>query len=177
MNIFYIIKPPHLRHPSWALRPAICRSVSFFSTIHTDIANPKNKKQFLHSDLVSAFSYSAALLSLRLALSFSISAHVKKVSLRVKDIEVITATAIAKQHDVMARRGRTLRTTLLLLAAAVTIGVASVADAAVIQTVGGSDLPRCVPIDGGVFEGDLLSQPDGCCTSKPTICRRVNLDR
>ena len=169
MNIFYIIKPPHLRHPSWALRPAICRSVSFFSTIHTDIANPKNK------NLVSAFSYSAALLSL--ALSFSISAHVKKVSLRVKDIEVITATAIAKQHDVMARRGRTLRTTLLLLAAAVTIGVASVADAAVNLTVGGSDLPRCVPIDGGVFEGDLLSQPDGCCTSKPTICRRVNLDR
>ena len=97
----------------------------------------------------------------------------KKISLRVKDIEVITATAIAKQHDDMARRGRTLTTTLLLLAAAITIG----AEAAVNETVGGSGLPRCVPIDGGVFEGDLLSQPDGCCTSRPTICRRVNLDR
>ena len=102
----------------------------------------------------------------------------KKISLRVKDIEVITATAIAKQHDDMARRGRTLTTTLLLLlAAAITIGVASDAETAVNETVGGSGLPRCVPIDGGVFEGDLLSQPDGCCTSKPTICRRVNLDR
>ena len=98
----------------------------------------------------------------------------KKISLRVKDIEVI---ANAKQHDDMARRGRTFRTTLLLLAAAFTIGVASVAEAVVNGTVGGSGLPRCVPIDGGVFEGDLLSQPDGCCTSKPTICRRVNLDR
>ena len=98
----------------------------------------------------------------------------KKISLRVKDIEVTPATAIEKQHDDMARRGRTLRTTLLLLAAAFTIGVA---EAAVNGTVGGSGLPRCVPIDGGVFEGDLLSQPDGCCTSKPTICRRVNLDR
>ena len=108
-------------------------------------------------------------------MSVSISAHVKKISLRVKDIEVITATAIAKQHDDMARRGRTLTTTLLLLlAAAITIGVA---EAAVNETVGGSGLPRCVPIDGGVFEGDLLSQPDGCCTSRPTICRRVNLDR
>ena len=101
----------------------------------------------------------------------------KKISLRVKDIEVITATAIAKQHDDMARRGRTLTTTLLLLAAAITIAVASDAEAAVNETVGGSGLPRCVPIDGGVFEGDLLSQPDGCCTSRPTICRRVNLDR
>ena len=101
----------------------------------------------------------------------------KKISLRVKDIEVITATAIAKQHDDMARRGRTLTTTLLLLAAAITIGVASDAEAAVNETVGESGLPRCVPIDGGVFEGDLLSQPDGCCTSRPTICRRVNLDR
>ena len=109
-------------------------------------------------------------------MSVSISAHVKKISLRVKDIEVI---ANAKQHDDMARRGhRTHRTTTLLLllaAAAVMIGVT---EAAVNETVDdGSGLPRCVPIDGGVFEGDLLSQPDGCCTSKPTICRRVNLDR
>ena len=95
----------------------------------------------------------------------------------MKDIEVIAATAIAKEHDDMTRRPRTPRTTLLLLAAAATIGVASAAEAALDKTVDGSGLPRCVPIDGGVFEGDLLSQPDGCCTSRPTICRRVNLNR
>ena len=110
-------------------------------------------------------------------MSFSISAHVKKTSLRVKDIGVTPASASAD----MARRGPTAGTVLRLLLLACAAAIRSIrAEAAVNGTVGwhgGGGLPRCVPIDGGVFEGDLLSQPGGCCTSKPTICRSVYLDR
>ena len=94
----------------------------------------------------------------------------KKPSPRVKDLEVEVTAAydgipvFPMQHDAMAPCGGAFRTTFLL-ATLVNIAVAEAA------------LPRCVPIDGGVFEGDLLSQPGGCCTSKPEICRRVDLDR
>ena len=96
-----------------------------------------------------------------------------KKTFRVKDLEIeviATYDDISKQHDAMARSGSAFRTTflLLLLFLAALVNFA-VAEAAL--------LPRCVPIDGGVFEGDLLTQSDGCCTSKPEICRRVDLDR
>jgi hypothetical protein len=39
------------------------------------------------------------------------------------------------------------------------------------------NLPPCLVNDGGVFEGDLFTQPGGCCTSAPVVCRKIDLDR
>ncbi len=37
-----------------------------------------------------------------------------------------------------------------------------------------TSLPRCTSMPGSVFEGDLITQPEGCCTDKPTICARFD---